>query len=114
MSGYDALHRQCRTLESLFDAKLTAYARLASSIGRGGDDAEASGSRARWSEVEEEVDDLLEKVRHAYNQRNGGTQSTIVKGNEYITVCAGSRLCESSLAEHGQGYPQTWRGTTGL
>lgn len=62
MSGYDALHRQCRTLESIFDAKLTAYARLAASIGRGGDDAEASGAQGRWADVEQEVDDLLEKV----------------------------------------------------
>jgi Golgi SNAP receptor complex protein 1 len=72
MSGYDALHRQCRTLESLFDSKLTAYARLASSIGRGGDDTEASGVQARWSEVEQEVGDLLEKVRRLPNwERNG-------------------------------------------
>jgi golgi SNAP receptor complex member 1 len=62
MSGYDSLHRQCRTLESLFDAKLTAYARLASSIGRSGEDAESSGARGRWADVEQEVEDLLEKA----------------------------------------------------
>ena len=62
MATYDALHRQCRTLESLFDSKLTAYARMGSSISRS-DDVEASGSSERWRDVEDEVEDLLEKVR---------------------------------------------------
>jgi golgi SNAP receptor complex member 1 len=63
MANYDSLHRQCRTLESLFDAKLTSYARLAASISRAGtsnDDLEAGQS---WREAEGEVEDLLEKVR---------------------------------------------------
>ena len=62
MANYDSLHRQCRTLESLFDAKLTSYARLAASISRAGadDDLEAGPS---WREAESEVADLLEKVR---------------------------------------------------
>lgn len=63
MANYDSLHRQCRTLESLFDAKLTSYARLAASISRAGtnnDDLEAGPS---WREAEGEVEDLLEKVR---------------------------------------------------
>jgi Golgi SNAP receptor complex protein 1 len=64
MANYDSLHRQCRTLESLFDAKLTSYARLAASISRAGttndDDLEAGQS---WREAESEVEDLLEKVR---------------------------------------------------
>jgi hypothetical protein len=64
MATYDALHRQCRTLESLFDAKLTTYTRLASSISRGEhNDLEASGSNERWKDVELEVEDLLEKVK---------------------------------------------------
>lgn len=75
MSGYDALNRQCRTLESLFDNKLTAYARLASTIGRGGDDAETSGAGERWAEVEQEVEDLLEKVGMAVVIWNESTQS---------------------------------------
>lgn len=61
MATYDALHRQCRTLESLFDSKLTTYARMGSSISRS-DDIEASGSNERWRDVEDEVEDLLEKV----------------------------------------------------
>ena len=62
MATYDSLHRQCRTLESLFDSKLTSYARLAASISRAGtnDDLEAGQS---WREAESEVEDLLEKVR---------------------------------------------------
>jgi len=63
MATYDSLHRQCRTLESLFDSKLTSYARLAASISRAGtgtnDDLEAGPS---WREAESEVDDLLEKL----------------------------------------------------
>jgi Golgi SNAP receptor complex protein 1 len=61
MATYDSLHRQCRTLESLFDSKLTSYARLAASISRAGtnDDLEAGPS---WREAESEVEDLLEKV----------------------------------------------------
>lgn len=64
MSSYDALHRQCRTLEALFDTKLTAYARLASSITRNHEDLEAGGSAERWKDLEVEVDELLEKVRY--------------------------------------------------
>ena len=62
MATYDSLHRQCRTLESLFDSKLTSYARLAASISRAGtnDDLEAGPS---WREAESEVEELLEKVR---------------------------------------------------
>ena len=63
MATYDSLHRQCRTLESLFDSKLTSYARLASAIVRNQDDVESSGSRERWRDLQSEVEDLLEKVR---------------------------------------------------
>jgi Golgi SNAP receptor complex protein 1 len=62
MADYESLHRQCRTLESLFDTKLTSYSRLASTITRNQDDIEAGGSRERWKDVEGEVEDLLEKV----------------------------------------------------
>lgn len=62
MATYDSLHRQCRTLESLFDSKLTSYARLASAIVRNQDDVESSGSRERWRDLQSEVEDLLEKV----------------------------------------------------
>ena len=63
MATYDSLHRQARTLESLFDTKLTSYSRLASTISRSGsDDVEAGGSGARWKDIEIEVEELLEKV----------------------------------------------------
>ncbi|KAI0081090.1 V-snare-domain-containing protein [Panus rudis PR-1116 ss-1] len=62
MSNYDSLHRQCRTLESLFDTKLTAYSRLASTITRNHDDLEANGSGERWKDMETEVDELLQKL----------------------------------------------------
>lgn len=60
MSTYDNLRRQCRTLESLLDAKLTSYSRLAANAEQ--EDLEASGSADRWRDLEEEVDGLLEKV----------------------------------------------------
>lgn len=63
MSEYDSLHRQCRTLESLFDTKLTSYSRLASTISRNQDDVEASGSTERWKDLEVEVEELLQNVR---------------------------------------------------
>ncbi|KAN0100385.1 hypothetical protein V8E55_000369 [Tylopilus felleus] len=63
MATYDSLHRQCRTLESLFDSKLTSYARLASAIVKNQDDVESSGSRERWRDLQSEVEDLLEKIK---------------------------------------------------
>ncbi|KAL4246319.1 Golgi SNAP receptor complex member 1 [Abortiporus biennis] len=68
MSNYDSLHRQCRTLESLFDTKLTSYSRLASTITRNQDDIEASGSGERWKDLEVEVDELLQKLGEINDQ----------------------------------------------
>ncbi|KAI0033993.1 V-snare-domain-containing protein [Vararia minispora EC-137] len=68
MATYDSLHRQARTLESLFDTKLTAYARAGSSISRGGPDDVESGSGARWRDMEGEVEDLLEKLGETNEQ----------------------------------------------
>jgi Golgi SNAP receptor complex protein 1 len=71
MSTYDALHRQCRTLESLFDTKLTAYARLASSSAStsqqpSGDIELGEGPGIRTeAEAEDELGDLLEKVSYS-------------------------------------------------
>lgn len=61
MSTYDSLHRQCQTLESLFDVKLTSYSRLAATVTSGAD-VEAGGSGERWKDLELEVGDLLEKL----------------------------------------------------
>jgi len=68
MSTYDSLHRQCRTLESLFDTKLTSYSRLASSITRDQEDLEATGSSERWKDLEFEVDELLQKLGEINDQ----------------------------------------------
>jgi len=62
MATYDSLHRQCRTLESLFDAKLTSYSRLASTVTRNTEDLESSGSSERWKDLEVEVEELLQKL----------------------------------------------------
>uniref|UniRef100_A0A8H8CR17 Golgi SNAP receptor complex member 1 n=1 Tax=Psilocybe cubensis TaxID=181762 RepID=A0A8H8CR17_PSICU len=68
MSSYDQLHRQCRTLENLFDAKLTSYSQLASSIARPGQDIESSGSGERWRDLEIELDDLSSKLEEINDQ----------------------------------------------
>jgi Golgi SNAP receptor complex protein 1 len=62
MATYDSLRRQSRTLESLVDAKLTAYSRLASSISLG-QDVEAGGSAARREDMEQEIEGLFEKAQ---------------------------------------------------
>lgn len=61
MSNYDQLHRQCRTLENLFDAKLTSYSQLASNLSRP-QDVEARGATERCKDLELELDDLSIKV----------------------------------------------------
>jgi len=67
MSNYDQLHRQCRTLENLFDTKLTSYSQLVSNIPRG-QDIEASGSSERWKDLELELDDLSVKLEEINEQ----------------------------------------------
>jgi len=63
MSTVDPLHKQCRTLESLFDNKLTAYSRLAATITRpGANDLESTGSLERWQDLEVELEELLQKL----------------------------------------------------
>ncbi|RDX51895.1 V-snare-domain-containing protein [Lentinus brumalis] len=76
MTSYDSLHRQCRTLEALFDTKLTTYARLASSIARNHDDLEAGGSSERWKDLEIEVDELLEKLQEINDQLSALSSDT--------------------------------------
>ncbi|GLB35824.1 hypothetical protein LshimejAT787_0301120 [Lyophyllum shimeji] len=75
MSDYEQLHRQCRTLENLFDTKLTSYSQLAASISRGNHDVEATGSAERWRDLEAELDDLLEKLEDT-NERLGTLSNT--------------------------------------
>lgn len=62
MSDYEQLHRQCRTLENLFDTKLNSYSQLSAAISRSHGDIEAHGSSERWRDLEAELDDLLEKA----------------------------------------------------
>ncbi|KAL0576711.1 protein transport protein gos1 [Marasmius crinis-equi] len=68
MSNYEQLHRQCRTLENLFDTKLTSYSQIVSAISRSTEDVEASGSRERWKDLEIELDELLEKLEETNEQ----------------------------------------------
>ncbi|PBK76638.1 v-SNARE protein [Armillaria solidipes] len=70
MVNYEQLHRQCRTLESLFDSKLTSYSQLVSALSRPNEDVEANGSSERWKDLELEVDDLLEKLEET-NEKLG-------------------------------------------
>lgn len=60
MSKYDDLRKQCRSLESLFDNKITSYSRLAANAER--EDLEASGAPERWKDLEDQLEELLEKV----------------------------------------------------
>ena len=72
MSTTESLHKQCRTLESLFDNKLTAYSRLAATITRpGSHDVESTGSLERWQDLEVELEELLQKVRAVQIRRFG-------------------------------------------
>ncbi|KAJ3929756.1 MAG: V-snare-domain-containing protein [Lentinula lateritia] len=68
MSSYEQLHRQCRTLENLFDTKLASYSQLVSTISRPSEDVEAEGSRARWKDLEMEAEELLEKLEETNEQ----------------------------------------------
>jgi Golgi SNAP receptor complex protein 1 len=88
MSTYDQLHRQCRTLENLFDSKLTSYSQLVSTISRN-EDLEASGSSARWKDLELELDDLLEKARTVEATCIVYLHHNIAGGNERTAVCIG-------------------------
>ena len=88
MATYDSLHRQCRTLESLFDTKLTSYSRLASTITRNQDDLEAGGSSERWRDMEAEVDELLEKVR-AYDTHTLTRVLSVRSCEKSTTSCLG-------------------------
>ncbi|QRV95087.1 SNAP receptor complex protein [Ceratobasidium sp. AG-Ba] len=62
MTTYESLRRQCRTLEALVNDKLTGYSRLAVTLSSGSD-VEAGTSAARWSDMEEEIEGLLEKLK---------------------------------------------------
>ena len=63
MATYESLRRQARTLESVLDAKMAAYSRLGTGLG-GHDMSELeAGAQDRWSDIEAEIDGLLEKVR---------------------------------------------------
>ncbi|KAF8634945.1 hypothetical protein AX15_000676 [Amanita polypyramis BW_CC] len=68
MSNYDQLHRQCRTLENQFDAKLTSYSQLVSTIARSKSDLESAGSVERWRDLERELEELLAKLEEANEQ----------------------------------------------
>jgi Golgi SNAP receptor complex protein 1 len=73
--SYDTLRRHARTLETALDSKLTAYSKLASKISRSGlgsssraggfkdDDVEDGDGIGGYKLVEEEVEELCDKVR---------------------------------------------------
>ncbi|CAE6464518.1 unnamed protein product [Rhizoctonia solani] len=63
MSTYESLRRQCRTLEALVNDKLTGYSRLAATLSSGQTVDLEQGSAARWSDMEEEIEGLLEKLQ---------------------------------------------------
>ncbi|KAG9048830.1 hypothetical protein FS837_011913 [Tulasnella sp. UAMH 9824] len=67
-SRYDALRKQSRTLESLVESKLSAYARLASTVTRSADLEAGSSSTDRLRDAENEVEGLLDKLRETHEE----------------------------------------------
>jgi golgi SNAP receptor complex member 1 len=63
MATYDSLRRQARTLESVLDAKMAAYSRLGTGLGEHDASDLEVGAHDRWSDLEAEVEGLIEKVR---------------------------------------------------
>lgn len=61
-SRYDNLRKQSHTLESLVQSKLSAYARLASTVTRSADLEAGSTSIDRLRDAENEVEGLIDKV----------------------------------------------------
>ncbi|KAG8770127.1 hypothetical protein FRC12_004490 [Ceratobasidium sp. 428] len=82
MATYESLRRQCRTLESLVNDKLTSYSRLAVTLSSGGSDVEAGTSAARWSDMEEEIEGLLEKLK----ETNDGMATLMAESKVEVTT----------------------------
>jgi len=90
MTTYDKVHRQCRTLENIFDSKLTTYAQLAATIAQPNQDVEATGSSNRWKDLEQELEDLLSEV--LFLQASFDNQylwQLLVRGSQRATVDLG-------------------------
>jgi len=60
MSSYDALRRQCRTLENQIDNKLSTFSKLGSSDP---DELESGIVSQRRLDLEDEISDLLQQLR---------------------------------------------------
>lgn len=69
MATYESLRRQARTLESVLDAKMASYSRLGTGIGDHDASDLETGAHDRWSDLEAEVEGLLEKVCVMQEQR---------------------------------------------
>jgi Golgi SNAP receptor complex protein 1 len=63
MSTYDSLRRQARTLESVLDGKMAAYSRLGTRLDTHDISELEAGRQERWSDLEAEIEGLLDKVR---------------------------------------------------
>ena len=90
MTTYDKVHRQCRTLENIFDSKLTTYAQLAVTIAQPNQDVEATGSSNRWKDLEQELEDLLSEVLFPQvSFDNHYLRQLLVRGSQRATVDLG-------------------------
>ncbi|KAG8941046.1 hypothetical protein FRC04_004825, partial [Tulasnella sp. 424] len=67
-SRYDNLRKQSHTLESLVQSKLSAYARLASTVTRSADLEAGSSSIDRLRDAENEVEGLIDKLRETHEE----------------------------------------------
>ncbi|KAH6917032.1 hypothetical protein BKA70DRAFT_320507 [Coprinopsis sp. MPI-PUGE-AT-0042] len=99
MSNYDQLHRQCRTLENLFDAKLTSYSQLASNLSRP-QDVEARGATERCKDLEIELDDLSVKLEEI-NEELGALASKpeLLSSSMLRTIQRHRELYQDSVRE---------------
>lgn len=115
MTDYESLRRQCRTLESLLDVKLTSYSRLAANIGRGTSELGASSSGERWQDLEGEIDGLLEKVCTVAVFVGAVLMSeSLATRDERSTCTTAEQSRRPTLTIHGADHSTTSRRLAGL
>ncbi|KAH7104842.1 28 kda golgi snare protein [Auriculariales sp. MPI-PUGE-AT-0066] len=83
---FDSIRRQLRTLESLIDTKMNAYSRLAVTIANSGSsDLEAGPQEERWSDMEEEIEGLLEKLRDTTEELSSSLEGSTTRPSATMT-----------------------------
>lgn len=76
-SSWDNARRHARALETALDAKLSTYSKIASTITRAGGGSSSTkpedieDGEGGYKLVEEEIEELISKVRLCYDYQNG-------------------------------------------